>query len=328
VIKLLIALQHRFELWNAPAWLATRMAKDFPQLSVVDIAGYQGLEHEIADAEILIAWSLRASQFKTAKKLRWIHSPAAAVHQLLIPEIVASDVMVTNAREVHGPVVAEHAMALILALAKRLPSAQRYQQRREWAQTALWHEFPKPRELAGSTLLLLGLGSIGREVAPRARAFGMKVIAVRQHPEKGSAGVEQVVGPGELDEMLPLADFVVIAMPMTPATREIFNAARLARMKRDAYLINVGRGPLVDEAALLRALQAKSIGGAALDVFVEEPLPQDSPLWQLDNLLITPHTAAHTERLWERHYALISDNLRRYLSRQPLRNLVDKAKGY
>jgi phosphoglycerate dehydrogenase-like enzyme len=328
VIKLLIALQHRFELWNAPAWLATRMTKDFPQLSVVDIAGYQGLEHEIADAEILIGWSLRDSQFKAAKRLRWIHSPAAAVHQLLIPEIVAGDVMVTNAREVHGPVVAEHAMTLILAMAKRLPSAQRYQQRREWGQTALWQEFPKPRELAGSTLLLLGLGSIGREVAPRAHAFGMKVIAVRQHPEKGSAGVEQVVGPGELDEMLPLADFVVIAMPVTPATRETFNAARLARMKRDAYLINVGRGPLVDEGALLRALQARSIGGAALDVFAEEPLPQDSPLWELDNLLITPHTAAHTERLWERHYALISDNLRRYLSGQPLRNLVDKAKGY
>ena len=156
----------------------------------------------------------------------------------------------------------------------------------------------------------------------------MRVVAVREHPERGAGGAQEVFGPGHLDRVLAEADFVIIAAPLTASTRGLFDAARLARMKSDAYLINVSRGPIVDEAALAEALRSKSIAGAALDVFSTEPLPQDSPLWELDNLLITPHTAAVTEKLWERHYALIRENLRRYLAGEPLRSIVDKSKGY
>lgn len=333
-MKLLVLLHHRFELWNAPAWLGERLRRDFPQVEVAQLSDYEHAKEELADAEVLIGWSLKAEQFHAAGKLRWIHSPAAAVHQLMIPELVASDVQVTNARSVHGPVVAEHAIALVLALAKRLDSAARYQQHRVWAQAQMWQECPRPREVSGATLGLVGLGAIGREVARLALALGMRVLVVREHPEKSpddpitrSPDV-QVLGAEQTDRMLSESDFVVLCCPLTPRTRHLINAARLTKMKPDACLINVGRGPLLDDAALIAALRARTIGAAALDVFVEEPLPPDSPYWALDNVLITPHTAAVTEKLWERHYALISENLRRYLAGRPLLNLVDKRKGY
>ena len=327
-MKLLITLYHRFELWNAPDWLAERIRTDFPRVSVVQLPNYERLTEEIADAEIFFGWSLRAEQLAQAKKLRWIHSTAAAVHQLMIPELRDTSIVVTNARDTHGPVVAEHAMALIFALAKRLPSAMRFQHQHVWGQSQLWHQTPPPRELAGATLLVLGLGSIGQGIARSARALGMHVIGVREHPQKGSGDAHEVHAITQIDELLPRADYVVIAAPLTDVTRNLFDAARLARMRPDAYLINVARGPIVDEAALAQALKNKQIAGAALDVFAAEPLAADSPLWDLENLLITPHSAALSERMWQRHYALMSENLRRYLSGKPLLNVVDKKKGY
>jgi phosphoglycerate dehydrogenase-like enzyme len=246
----------------------------------------------------------------------------------MFPELIKSSVVVTNSREVHGPVVAEHAIALVLALAKRIPQAVRYQAKKEWAQETLWYEHPRPREISGDTVVVIGMGGIGREFTTRAKALGMKVLAVRENPKKGAEGADDVFGPGQLDEVLPQADYVLLCTPVTPATTGIINRARLARMKPDAYLLNVGRGPLVDEPALLEALQNRRIAGAALDVFVEEPLPSDSPFWSLDNLLITPHTAAVTERLWERHYQLIVENLTRFLAGRPLLYEVDKERGY
>ena len=328
-MKLLIVLHHRFELWNAPEWFAQRLQKDFPHIDVVQFSSYAGIEPHLRDAEIIVTWSLRPEQFTLAKQLRWIHSPAAAVHQLMFPELVQSDVVLTNAREVHGPVVAEHVIALILALAKQIPQAVRLQGKHAWGQEIMWRSSPRPREIAGATLGLVGVGSIGREVAKRAAGLGMRIIATRENPQKGRPdGVEQVYPATEINTLLEHSDYVVLAAPTTPATTGLINAKRLAHMKPDACLINVGRGPLVDAAALAITLRKKKIGGAALDVFDQEPLPANSPLWDLENLLLTPHTAGLTDKLWERHYALISENLRRYLARQPLLAVVDKTKGY
>jgi phosphoglycerate dehydrogenase-like enzyme len=328
-MKLLIVLHHRFELWNAPDGFAQRLQGDFPQIKVVHFTSYDGIEPHLRDAEIIITWSLRPEQFRLAKNLRWIHSPAAAVHQLMFPELVKSEVVLTNAREVHGPVVAEHVIALIFALAKQISQAVRLQQQRTWGQEIMWQGRPRPREVSGSTLGLVGLGSIGCEVAKRAAALGMRIIATRENPGKGKPdGVERVYASTEIDGLLEQSDFVVLAAPTTPATSGLINAERLERMKADAFLINVGRGPLVDERALALALRNKKIGGAALDVFDQEPLPPDSPLWDLENLLLTPHTAGLTDKLWERHFVLISENLRRYLGHQPLLAQVDKTKGY
>jgi phosphoglycerate dehydrogenase-like enzyme len=328
-MKLLIVVHHRFDLWNVPAWFGQRLSEEFPQLQITQRDSYEGIKEDLREAEIIFTISLRPEQFAAAQNLRWIHAPTAAVHQLLFAELVNSDVVVTNSREVHGPVVAEHVMALIFALAKKIPQAAVLQQKHIWGQEAIWNEGARPREIDGATLGLIGVGSIGRRVAQMASAVGMRVIAVREHVEKGSpAGVEAVLAPSALDEMLKQCDYVVLAAPLIAATQGLINADRLAMMKPEACLINVGRGPQVDEAALVEALRTRRIAGAALDVFEREPLPADSPLWSVENLLITPHTAGLTEKLWHRHYELFSDNLRRYLARQPLRFVVDKQKGY
>lgn len=328
-MKLLIVVHHRLPLWNVPAWFGDRLAQNFPQLDIVLRNSYEGIEVHLRDAEVIFTLSLRPEQLAVALRLRWIHAPTAAVHQFMFPELINSDIVLTNSREVHGPVVAEHVMALIFALAKKIPQAVAFQQKRVWGQEAMWTDGTHLQELSGSTLGLIGVGSIGSRVANMASAMGMRVAAVREHIEKGTPpGVEAVFPLSDLDKLLRQSDFVVVAAPLIEATERLINASRLAAMKPTAYLINVGRGPQVDEAALAEALRAHRIAGAALDVFTREPLPADSPLWSLENLLITPHTAGLTDKLWYRHYDLFSDNLRRYLAGQPLHFVVDKHKGY
>ena len=328
-MKLLIVVYHHLDLWNVPAWFTQRLADEFPQLNIEQRNSYDGVEEHLHDSEVIFTLSLRPEQFALCQKLRWIHTPTAAVHQFQFPELIASDVVLTNSTEVHGPVVAEHVIALIFALAKKIPQAVRLQERHVWGQEAMWNQRPHTREIAGATLGLIGVGSIGRRVAQMASALGMRVIAVREHVEKGNPeGVEKVFPTSQFENMLRQSDYVVVAAPLVPATEKLINADRLAVMKPEACLINVGRGPQVDESALFNALRARRIGGAALDVFDQEPLPADSPLWDLDNLLITPHTAGLTEKLWHRHYDHFSANLRHYLAHEPLRYVVDKRKGY
>jgi len=305
------------------------LRREFPELDISQLNSYENLEQQIADVEILFGVSISPEQFLAAKRLRWIHSQAAAVHQLMFPELVNSDVIVTNARDVHGPVVAEQVIAMMFALAKRIPAAVRFQQRHVWGQDAFSSGRSHSRELAGATLGLVGLGSIGRNVAKHASALGMRVIAVREHPEKEKPQyVDQVLPTSKLQELLTQSDYVVLSTPVTPETTGMIGAPQLAAMKSDSFLLNVGRGPLIDEAALIAVLREHKIGGAALDVFNQEPLPPESPLWDLEDLLITPHTAGISENMWERHYVLFSENLRRYLSRRPLLGLVDKRSGY
>jgi phosphoglycerate dehydrogenase-like enzyme len=328
-MKLLIVVHHRFELWRVPQWFSEKLTQEFPQLEIVHLDSYDGAEDHLRQSEIVFTISLRPDQLAAAINLRWIHAPTAAVHQFLFPELVNSNVLLTNSTEVHGPVVAEHVMALVFALAKKIPQAVRFQEKRVWAQEKMWNASPHQREVAGATLGLIGLGSIGLRVARMASALGMRVMAVREHVEKGTPeGVNAVFAPAALNDMLGQSDFVVIAAPLTPETRGLMNASRLAAMKPDAYLINVGRGPQVDEIALADALRNRRIAGAALDVFEQEPLPPDSRLWDLENLLITPHNGSITDKLWPRHYKLFSENLRRYLTHQPLLFPVDKRKGY
>jgi len=328
-MKLLVVVHHRFELWNVPAWFRERLTGEFPQLQITFRDNYDGIQRHLREAEILFTISLRPEQFAAAQTLRWIHAPTAAVHQFLFPELIASDVVLTNSREVHGPVVAEHVIALIFALARKILQAAIYQQKHVWGQESIWKEGSHPQEVAGATLGLIGVGSIGSRVAQMASALGMRVIAVREHVDREKpAGVQTVYPSNAIDEMLRQADYVVMAAPLVDATHALIDSARLKSMKPSAYLINVGRGAQVDEGALVEALLERRIAGAALDVFEREPLPPESPLWELDNLLITPHTAGLTEKLWHRHYELFSDNLRRYLSGQTLRFVVDKSKGY
>jgi phosphoglycerate dehydrogenase-like enzyme len=336
-MKVLIVLKHRFQLWTAPDWFSEKLAAEFPDIAFVTRKNYDTIDTDIADADIVVSWSLRPDQIAHGRHLRWIHSTAAAIHQLMIPEIINSNILVTNARSVHGPVVAEHVLALMFALAKRLPSAIRFQIKHQWGQEAMTQEQPPIRELRDSVLGLIGTGSIGGHVAQIASAIGMRVIAVRANPQKGidwlpadhpTRAQHRVYGPKDLAKVLTKADFVVITAPVTAGTRKLLDAEALALMKSDAYLINVARGELVDEVALINALRENRIGGAALDVFAEEPLPVTSPLWDMPTVLITPHAGGIAHKLWERQYSLFSENLRRFLNGAPLLGLVNKKAGY
>jgi len=326
-LKILIAVHHRFQLWNAPAWLAPRLKERFPEHTFKQIASLENLGKELEDTDILIGYQLRPEQFERAPRLKYIHTTTAAVHQLMFPELIASNVRITNSAEIHGRVVAEHAIALMFALAKAIPASVRYQLKSDWGQQELWNQTP-PREIAGATLLVIGLGSIGNEAVRLAKALGMQVIGIREHPERGAGHADEVYGPQELDRLLARADCVILAVFLTGKTEAVFGDHAFAQMRKSAFFINVSRGPLVDEDALAKALQHSVIAGAALDVFSVEPMPAESPLWKLDNLLITPHTAALTDKLWERHFARITENLTRYFSGQPLLGEVDKRRGY
>jgi phosphoglycerate dehydrogenase-like enzyme len=328
VRKLLMAATHRFPLWKLPVWLPARIQSRFPELNVVHLDGYRHIDVQIPDAEIYVGFILPPASLALAQQLRWMHATAAGVDQLCYPEMLRHPSVLTNSSTVMAEPVAEHCLALMLALAKRIPSAMRYQGKAFWAQTEVSLEEPSVLELQGAVLGLVGLGGIGQEVAKRARAFGMRVVAVKRDTSTGGEWADRVLPPAALHEMLSEADFVVLAAPHTGSTQRLMGAAEFAAMKRSAYLINVARGTLVNDAALLDALRSGRIAGAASDVFDPEPLPPESPLWTAPNMLITPHTAASTSLLWKRHAELLEDNISRYLEGRPLRNVVDKSLGY
>ncbi|HWR16736.1 MAG TPA: D-2-hydroxyacid dehydrogenase [Terriglobales bacterium] len=335
-MKVVIILKHRAAHWTAPDWFLEKLRAEFSDVEFVYLRSYDNIEQDIRDADVIVTSSLRPEQVRLAPRLRWIHSTTAAVHQLLIPEIVNSDIILTNARAVHGLPVAEHVLALMFALAKRLPAAVRAQTRHEWGKEDLGGA-DSPQELRDATLVLIGVGSIGHEVARVAATLGMRVFAVRANPKKGvdwlpdgdpERAQHRVFGPKDLHRALKDGDFVVVSAPLTGATDKLIDREALSQIKPDAFLINVARGALVDEKALVEVLQQKRIAGAALDVFETEPLPENSPLWDLDNVLITPHQAGFARKLWQRQYKLLSDNLRRYRAGMPLLGTVDKKAGY
>jgi phosphoglycerate dehydrogenase-like enzyme len=327
-----MAATHRFPLWKLPDWLPPRIQKRFPELQVVHLDSFRDVDLHIADAEIYMGFILPPASLAIARELRWVHATAAGVDQLCYPEMQRHPAVLTNASSVMAEPVAEHTMALILSLAKRIPAAIRYQEKLFWAQTevsmSVPGETPGVLELQDATLGLVGLGGIGQELVKRARAFGMRVVAVKRDPTRGGEWADRVLPLTGLHEMLSEADFVVLAAPHTGATQRLMGAAEFTAMKRSAYLINVARGTLVDDAALIDALRNGQIAGAAADVFDPEPLPPESELWTAPNMLITPHTAASTSLLWKRQADLMEDNISRYLEGRPLRNVVQKALGY
>lgn len=326
--KIAILLHDEFEIWHPPAWFMERLRAEFPQVEVAYSSGRRNDENALHGADILIGWSLPLEQLRATTNLRWIYSITSAVDQFLYPELAASGIAISNAGRVHGPVVAEHAIAMVLALAKCLPSAVLYQDRRKWAMEAIWNERPRPFEIRGATMTVVGLGSIGSEVAAMAAALRMRVLAVRQHPEQGAEGAHEVMGYDALDQAIARSDFVVLAAPLTPRTRNMINSSRLNLFKPTAFLVNVSRGALIDEAALVKVLRDRRLAGAGLDVFAEEPLPRRSALWKMPRVLITPHTAFLTANVWERHYTVFAGNLKRYLAGQPLEGTIDKKEGY
>jgi phosphoglycerate dehydrogenase-like enzyme len=297
-------------------------------MKVVHLPDYDKLPEELPDTDVFVGYSLRANQLKDAKKLKWLHSTAAGVAQLMYPELREAGILVTNPSGVFSVPMAEHAMGLLLALARNFPDSVRQQDKAIWSQQELWDKPQHLSEVNGQVLLIVGYGSIGRELAKRARAFDMRVWGVTRSGEGDEAHAERILPVAKLHEALPEADYVVVSAPETVETKHLIGAAELAKMKPAARLINVGRGSLLDEAALICALKSGALGGAAIDVAETEPLPANSPLWKAPNLFITPHTSALSDRLWVRQAALLVELLERWFDGKEMFNQVDLERGY
>jgi D-2-hydroxyacid dehydrogenase (NADP+) len=326
--KLVICVRFRFTIWTAPPEMAARIRTRWPEMNVVHLPDYDHLDRELQDADIFTGFTVRPEQFALAKKLKWIHCTAAAVTQLMYPELRQSGIEVTNASGIHSIPMAEHILGTLIALARRFPDCFRYQQQSRWAPQEWWDAPVRPRELHGQTMLLIGFGAIGRAVAKVVKPLGMRVWAVTRSGTGDEKLAEKIVPASRRDEALPQADFIVLAAPETPETHQMIGAPQFARMKPSAYFLNVARGALIDEAALIAALEQHIIAGAALDVTSEEPLPPESPLWKTANLFITPHVSAISDRLWERQTELVMENLERWFSGRELVNRVDLTRGY
>jgi phosphoglycerate dehydrogenase-like enzyme len=326
--KLVICVWHPFTFWRPQPVMPQTIRARWPEMQVLHLPNYDLLPRELPDTDIFVGYSLRAEQLTHAKKLKWIHSTAAGVAQLMYPELRDSGIVVTNPSGVFSPPMAEHTMGLLVALARNFPDSTRHQDRSHWGQQDIWDEPQRLTELSGQVLLIVGFGSIGRELAKRAGAFDMRVWGVTRSGKGDTTHAEKLFAAQQLEEALPHADYVVIAAPETAETRHLIGTAQIARMKPGARLINVGRGSLLDEAALIRALENGTLAGAALDVTSVEPLPPNSPLWKAPNLFITPHTSAVSDRLWHRETALLVDLLERWFDGREMFNQIDFVRGY
>ncbi|HYD51124.1 MAG TPA: D-2-hydroxyacid dehydrogenase [Gemmatimonadaceae bacterium] len=284
----------------------------------------------IGPAEVYVGFGITPPLFRTAPALRWVHSAAAGVRGALFPEMLASPVLLTNSAGVHGVPIAEYVLAGVLHLMRGLDLAGEQQRERRWDKSRFVGEGSPLRELGDARVLIVGVGGLGGEVATRMAAFGARCVGLRRRPTLGTPpGFVRVASLDAVDDELASADVVVLAAPWTPETDGLLSARRLALLKTSAIVVNVARGSLVDESALASALAAGGLRGAVLDVFREEPLPADSPLWAMRQVVLTPHVSPVTPgRFWDRQLDLILDNWRRYLEGAPLRNLVDKHAGY
>lgn len=292
----------------------------------------QGVEGAFRDADVIFGfWGAQLHDAFTgagdirdvAPNLKWIQLTSAGSDRLLQSGFVGKEVIVTTASGLHATPIGEYVLAVMLMFAKGAPRFFRAQLRREWARFM-------PSELCGKTVGIVGMGNIGREVARLSKAFGCRVLGIRRSARGRSsdANADEVLPPSDLPYLLRESDYVVLATPLTPETRGMIAEPQLRAMKPTAVLVNIARGPIVVEDDLVRALRERWIAGAALDVFEREPLPPESRLWDLENVILTPHISGGTEIYNQRAVAIFTDNIRRFLAGQPLRNVVDPSRGY
>jgi phosphoglycerate dehydrogenase-like enzyme len=302
------------------------MLNDVPDLEIVRVSTPEEMLAHAADVEVIYARPT-PEFLAAAPKLRWIQSPSAGVDFLMnFPELVESDIPLTNTRGAHGPSIAEHVFALLLSLTRIIPSCLKWQADRHWHRDQ--ETYRLPREIMGGTMGIIGYGAIGRNVAKRAVAFDMNVLAVDAVATDGAGYCDEVWATERLQDLLAASDVVVVAAPYTKQTHHLLGPAEIAAMKKDAYLIVVSRGGIVDEDALAAAMKSGHLAGAGIDVAEREPLPADSPLWDLPNIIITPHLAGSSYQKERRCVEVLRENLLRFGRGEPLINVVDKRAGF
>lgn len=294
-----------------------------PGVEIIRAYDEEELLSRTDDADVLYTWGqYRPIAFCTqAKSLKWIHTLSAGVEGVMVPEITRLDLKISSTKGIHGIPMAEHTLAFILSFLRLFPLFYRQQQNKVW----LKHK--ECDETTGKTVGIVGLGSIGEEIAKKCKLFGMRVIATKRTPIK-CPWVDHLYKESELENLLRESDFVVVVVPLTPETTKLIGEKEFRMMKKSAYLINVARGAVIDQQALVKALQEGFIAGAGLDVFETEPLPGESPLWDMPNVIITPHTSADSPYYMDRAVAVFCENLKRLVDNQEILNQVDKKRGY
>jgi phosphoglycerate dehydrogenase-like enzyme len=328
VLTVLVAIHHRVVAWTIPDAYVSELQRRFPRVRFLRSQDCEADQSLAPQADVVFALAFTRDAATRATRLRWIHASGHAVGHFPLADLASRGIALTNSRGIQATPIAEHVMACLLALARQLPDALRRQGQRAWAPNDLVGP-AAPWLLSGRTLGIIGLGSLGQAIATRAKAFGMRVVGARRHPERGAPpSVDQVVAHTDLDDMLEQADVVVLAAPWTPESDRLLDARAMARMKAGALVINVARGQLLDEAALVSALESGKLGGAALDVFATEPLPPDSPLWSMRNVIITPHSSGFRLGHFDAVIDLFAENLRRFERGEDLLNRVDLQAGY
>jgi phosphoglycerate dehydrogenase-like enzyme len=324
-VNILVFITSTVKLWNIPHQHVERLRRAFPAHAFVHAQSDAEAIAAAPDADIAFTGHIPPNVLAAAPRLQWIHSPAAGIGGMLYPEMLRRSTVITNSRAMSADSIAEHVVMVTLAMFRQLPMTVARQSARIWAQD----ELSSVRLIAGSHVLIVGLGSIGDALAVRMSAMGARVTGIRRRPSQPqSPAVSAVAGPDSLHRLLPAADIVVISAPQTRETTRLIGQAELRLMKRAAILVNVSRGKLVDERALIEALAERRIGGAALDVFEDEPLDPGSPLWTMPHVLITPHIAGFLPDHWGAATDLFAENLRRFDAGEALLNVVDKDAEY
>lgn len=302
------------------------LRNSFPEVDFRPAYTVEEQLREVPDAEVQFGL-MSGEVFRAAEQLRWFHFVGIGFDIILkgAPGLVESDVVMTNARETHVIAMADHALAMVLAFAHRVPNLVEDRRAHRW--DTLKYQGAM-RELAGTTMGVLAMGDIGQAVARRASSFDMKVYGIDVRQMDLPEGVKEVWGPERLDEVLDISDWFVVTAPLIDSTRGLLDRHRLARLKRGAYVVVVSRGGIVLEDALVEALSSGHVAGAALDAVDPEPLADDSPLWDLPNVIISPHVSADSPEMWERRRQIFKENLRRHLAGETLLNICDKKKGF
>jgi phosphoglycerate dehydrogenase-like enzyme len=326
-IKIAVALTERkrdFDAFSQEVLTSERLRD---KIELIPSQNKEHLKQIMPDAEILVCFSLDKETFLSAKKLKWIHGAYVGIDNLLFPEILKSKVLLTSSRGIHGDTVSDHAMAMILAFAKGLVPGWTCKKQKKWCPVDVMRKRFEPQD---KLLGIVGFGTIGQSLARKAKAFGMKVMATKNRVKRGEKikYVDRLFPRDKFREFLCTADFVVLTVPLTKETHHMIGAGELNCMKDTAILINVARGGVVDEKALIRALQEKKITGAGMDVFEEEPLSPESKLWDLENVIITPHVAGSRRDYFKKVGEIFRINLSRYLNKRPLLNSLDRKLGY
>ena len=302
------------------------LGAEFPSVTFLAAETQEDEKRLIRDADVFVGWPARPVA-QAAERLRWIHVPGTGVDKLgqSLPELPDSDTVVTNCRGPHAPPMADHVMGMVINLAHRWRELFEDQRTHNWDMAKYNNRYV---ELRGSTMGILALGDIGTEVARRAHGFGMKVYAVDLRPKSPPPEVEEMWGLARLDDLLEMSDWFVVTAPLTEVSEGMIDRRRVGLLKDGAFVIIISRGHIVDEDALADELRSGRLGGAGIDAFAKEPLREDSPLWDMDNVVITPHASALTPEMWVGRRAIFRENLRRFLANEPFLYTVDKKAGF